>query len=50
MEPNEYMKTKELAAGTNRQEAEDEKSPRERSGEPPGPGFCATGGGACSEA
>ena len=37
-------------AGINRQEAEDEKSSRERSSEPLGPEFCAVGREAWSEA
>ena len=41
---------KSLCAGINRQEAEDEKSSRERSSEPLGPEFCAVGREAYSEA
>jgi hypothetical protein len=44
-----YKKQKELCAGINRQEAEDERSSRERSSEPLGPEFCAVCREACRE-
>ncbi len=44
------LKMKVECAGINRQEAEDEKSSRERSSEPLGPEFCAVGREAWSEA
>ena len=48
--PRMLMKKRSLCAGINRQEAEDEKSSRERSSEPLGPEFCAVGREACREA
>ena len=48
--PQKMLKMKVECAGINRQEAEDEKSSRERSSEPLGPEFCAVGREAWSEA
>jgi len=44
------LKMEGECAGINRQEAEDEKSSRERSSEALGPEFCAVGREAWSEA
>ncbi len=49
-QPQKMLKMKVECAGINRQEAEDEKSSRERSSEPLGPEFCAVGREAWSEA
>ena len=50
LQTQKMLKMKGECAGINRQEAEDEKSSRERSSEPLGPEFCAVGREAWSEA